>query len=132
MAESRSSCRITTAIATTPATIGTITSTIAIAIGISSALAQPAARVFELAIVKGRLAGEGTLRVKRGEHVELRWSSDRPIVLHLHGYDIERKAAPQAPAVMAFEAKIAGRFPVSEHAHGAGHHRAIAYLEVHP
>jgi hypothetical protein len=32
---------------------------------------------------------------------------------------------------MAFEAKIAGRFPVSEH-RGSGHHRAILYLEVLP
>ena len=78
------------------------------------------------------MTGEETLRVKRGERVELRWKSDRPIALHLHGYDIERSAAPQAPAVMAFEAKIAGRFPVSEHTHGAGHHRAILYLEVLP
>lgn len=70
--------------------------------------------------------------MKRGERVELRWKSDRPIALHLHGYDIERNAAPQAPAVMAFEAKIAGRFPVSEHTHGPGHDRAILYLEVHP
>lgn len=70
--------------------------------------------------------------MKRGERVELRWGSDRPIALHLHGYDLEAKAAPQAPAVMAFEAKIAGRFPVTEHTPGAGHHRAILYLEVHP
>lgn len=88
--------------------------------------------MFEVALVKGRAAEVDTLRVKRGERVELRWSSDRAIVLHLHGYDIERKAAPQAPAVMAFEARLAGRFPVSEHSHGAGRHRAILYLEVHP
>ena len=70
--------------------------------------------------------------MKQGDRVELRWKSDRPIALHLHGYDIERKAAPQAPAVMVFEAKIAGRFPVSEHTHGPGHHRAILHLEVLP
>jgi hypothetical protein len=78
------------------------------------------------------VTGEETLRVKRGERIELRWKSDRPIALHLHGYDVERTAAPNAPAVMVFEAKIAGRFPVSEHTRGAGHHRAIVYLEVHP
>src|SRR5262249_9188594 len=94
---------------------------------------RSAAQVFELAIVNGRVSAPGqTIRVKKGDHVELRWSSDRRIELHLHGYDLEAKAAPQAPATMAFEAKIAGRFPVTEHTHGPGHHRAIVYLEVHP
>ena len=81
----------------------------------------------------GKLAAErSTLRVARGDAVELRWSSDRRIVLHLHGYDLEATVAPDAPARMKFTASIAGRFPVSEHRHGAGHHRAILYLEVHP
>jgi FtsP/CotA-like multicopper oxidase with cupredoxin domain len=115
------------------ATIAMIAIMAATAIATSTAAAQPAAgKVLDILLVKGRAAGEETLRVKRGERVELRFASDRPIMLHLHGYDIERKAAPQMPAVMAFEARIAGRFPVSEHAHGAGHHRAIVYLEVHP
>jgi hypothetical protein len=62
----------------------------------------------------------------------LRWTSDRRIVLHLHGYDLEATVTPAAPASMKFTASIAGRFPVSEHAHGPGHHRAVLYLEVHP
>lgn len=88
--------------------------------------------MFDLALVKGRVSGPDTLRVKKGDRVELRWSSDRTIVLHLHGYDLEREVTPQAPAVMSFAARLAGRFPVSEHRHGAGHHRALVYLEVHP
>jgi hypothetical protein len=101
---------------------------------VSGAAAQQGApRVFELSLVKGRLADAShTIRVRKGDHVELRWSSDRPIILHLHGYNIEKTVSPQAPVVMAFEAKLAGRFPVSEHSHGAGHHPAVLYLEVHP
>jgi len=54
-------------------------------------------------------------------------------VLHLHGYDIEATVTPEAPERMAFTASIAGRFPVTEHAHGKSHHhRAVLYLEVHP
>jgi hypothetical protein len=45
-------------------------------------------RAFDVAIKAEEPAR--TLRVKRGEDVELRWSSDRRIQLHLHGYDIER------------------------------------------
>ena len=47
-------------------------------------------KVFELALSNGRLAGaRDTIRINKGEQIELRWSSDRPIALHLHGYDIE-------------------------------------------
>ena len=95
--------------------------------------AEPASKAFELAIAKGRVNGaRDTVRVKKGDKVELRWTSDRRIALHLHGYDIEATVTPEAPAVMSFRARIAGRFPVSEHAHGARHERPLLYLEVHP
>jgi FtsP/CotA-like multicopper oxidase with cupredoxin domain len=95
--------------------------------------APPAPKLFELALVDGKVAAaQKTLRVAKGDNVVLRWTSDRPIALHLHGYDIEATAAPQGSGAMTFLANIAGRFPVSEHTHGPGHHRAILYVEVHP
>jgi FtsP/CotA-like multicopper oxidase with cupredoxin domain len=95
--------------------------------------AEPASKAFELAIAKGRVdAAQETVRVKKGDKVELRWTSDRRIALHLHGYDIEATVTPEAPAVMSFQARIAGRFPVSEHGHGSRHERALLYLEVLP
>jgi len=33
---------------------------------------------------------------------------------------------------MSFQARIAGRFPVSEHAQGSRHERPLLYLEVLP
>lgn len=95
--------------------------------------AEPASRAFELAIAKGRVdSAQETVRVKKGDKVELRWTSDRRIALHLHGYDIETTVTPEAPAVMSFQARIAGRFPVSEHGQGSRHERPLLYLEVHP
>ena len=95
--------------------------------------AEPASRAFEVAIAKGRVdAAQETVRVKKGDKVELRWTSDRRIALHLHGYDIETTVTPGTPAVMAFQARIAGRFPVSEHGHGSRHERPVLYLEVLP
>jgi FtsP/CotA-like multicopper oxidase with cupredoxin domain len=95
--------------------------------------AEPENKAFELAIARGRVdAAQETVRVKKGDKVELRWTSDRRIGLHLHGYDIETTVTPEAPAVMAFQARIAGRFPVSEHGHGSRHERPLLYLEVHP
>jgi FtsP/CotA-like multicopper oxidase with cupredoxin domain len=95
--------------------------------------AEPAGKAFELAIAKGRVdAAQQTVRVKKGDKVELRWTSDRRIALHLHGYDIEVTVTPEAPAVMSFQARIAGRYPVSEHGHGSRHERPLLYLEVLP
>lgn len=90
-------------------------------------------RVLTLSIVNGAVAGAGdTVKVQQGNDLELRWSSDRPVELHLHGYDIEVKVSPQAPAVMSFKANIPGRFPVELHGQGPGHHRPVLYLEVYP
>lgn len=100
-----------------------------------AALAErPGEKAFNLSLRNGRLESKNnTLLVRRGERVELRFSTDRPIQLHLHGYDIEAGASPESPATISFTADIPGRFPVSEHAHGkAHHHRAVLYLEVHP
>ena len=92
-----------------------------------------AQQVFELELADGKLAKPGmTIRVARGDEVVLRWTSDRPIALHLHGYDIEASVPAGGTATMRFAASVAGRFPVSEHRHGGGRERAVLYLEVRP
>jgi hypothetical protein len=87
---------------------------------------------FSVELVGGRIKGDDTLKVKQGDQVQVSVVSDQPLVLHLHGYDIETKVAPPAPALMAFKADLAGRFPVHEHRSGAGNHRAVMFIEVHP
>ncbi len=78
--------------------------------------AEGAELTFELAIRNGRLPPDMQLiRVTQGDTVRLRWTTDRPIVLHLHGYDIEKKVEPGAVAEMVFAARATGRFPVEEH-----------------
>ena len=77
------------------------------------------------------------IRVKQGDVVKLRWTSDRPITLHLHGYDIERKIVPGTVSEMAFTANATGRFPVEEHkpdAHGGHPHgeAPLVRIEVYP
>jgi hypothetical protein len=90
-------------------------------------------QVIDLEVRDGKVAiAQSTLAVKQHSELELRWTSDRPIELHLHGYGIAARATPQAPATMRFKARLAGRFPVSEHRSDGQHHRAVVYLEVHP
>ena len=52
-------------------------------------------KVIALSLVKGavRDVPNDTVRVKEGDDVELRWTSDRPVTLHLHGYEIDAKVA---------------------------------------
>ena len=97
-------------------------------------------RVIELALRKRRIEGGArVVRVTQGDEVELRWSADEPVSLHLHGYDLHASPAPDAPAKMAFNARATGRFPITAHsfagerAHAGGHReQTLIYLEVHP
>jgi len=86
---------------------------------------------FELYIHEGKvILDDQTIRVTQGDHIELNWSSDKSIELHLHGYDIHAYAAPNSPAIMHFKAHATGRFPVE--IHGKSEHSALIYIEVHP
>ena len=90
-------------------------------------------KVLSFSVVNGAVTGPSdTVKVQQGDKLELKWSSDKPMELHLHGYDIEVKVSPQAPAVMSFIANIPGRFPIEQHGQAPGHHRPVLYLEVHP
>jgi hypothetical protein len=98
------------------------------------ALAQAPARTFELHIALRQVpAAQRVLRAAQGERLELRWSSDEPLTLHLHGYNIEARVEPGKPAVMAFTARSTGRFPVEIHGEGPKRqHHALVYLEIYP
>src|SRR4051812_34849426 len=71
---------------------------------------------FDIRIERGRV-GEAMqrIRVTQGDIVRLRWTTDRPLVLHLHGYDIEKRLAAGVVGELTFTAAIAGRFPIHFH-----------------
>lgn len=106
-----------------------------------TSLTAPAAKAeelaFDLKITQGRVqATMRVIRVKQGDEVTLRWSSDRLVALHLHGYDIERTVQPGGTAEMKFSARATGRFSITRGAPtatgGHTHEAAIVTLEVHP
>jgi hypothetical protein len=103
-----------------------------------AAVGQAADLTFDLKIQGGRVPQNMRLvRVKQGDAVKLRWTSDRSIVLHLHGYDIEKKVEPGMVSEMAFVARATGRFSVEEHKPDAkgGHSHgeaALVRIEVLP
>jgi hypothetical protein len=59
------------------------------------------------------------------------------VVLHLHGYDIERKVAPGGMAEIVFKAHATGRFPIEVHGESGvhvsqHHHGPLVIVEVYP
>lgn len=97
-------------------------------------------RIVELSVDEETVTGHGllrrgtvapTLRLLQGETVVLRWASNRPVVLHVHGYRLAAEARPGQEGEMAFAAKAAGRFAVETH-RSDGRHAALLYLEVMP
>ena len=109
-----------------------------VAVGFIPAQAQAQeVRRFDLVLKSGELLpkDQRTIKVRQGEAVELRWSSDQPVRLHLHGYDMEIAVKPGEPTVTALKARIAGRFSVERLQDKPGGHQhggKVLYLEVHP
>ena len=92
-----------------------------------------------LASSVGVQAAELTLiRVKERDVVKLRWGTDQPLTLHLHGYDIEQKVEAGAITEMKFTARATGRFAIHLHdarerAGSPSHHEPpLVLIEVYP
>ena len=87
-------------------------------------------QTINLEIRNGKVtAAKKTIRVTEGEEVQIKWTTDKSMELHLHGYDIHALAVPDRSVSMTFQAHTAGRFPIS--GHGLDHGTMI-YLEVYP
>lgn len=72
------------------------------------------------------------LSVLQNDRVVLRLTSDKPVQVHLHGYDIESDVAPGRATSLRFTASATGRFPIEIHSHDPHRQRPLAYLEVRP
>ena len=94
--------------------------------------------VLDVTIAERKIVGGvETLRVAEGANVELRWSADEAVELHLHGYEIAIQVPAGGTASMVFAAVATGRFPISHHGFGdtmgqEHSHGPILYLEVYP
>jgi hypothetical protein len=68
------------------------------------------------------------ISVNEDDSVMLRVSSDRPMELHLHGYDVEQEVGPGQKASLRFRADLTGRFEIEDH----GSERELGVLQVRP
>jgi hypothetical protein len=102
------------------------------------AIAAAAEVTYALRIENGHVPENMRLiRVKRNDVVKLEWTSDRPMTIHLHGYDIEKPVAPGTVTDMVFAARATGRFTVEPHlsrdaSGGHAHGDALVTIEVYP
>jgi hypothetical protein len=111
---------------------------VALLIAVSGvAIALAAELTYDLKIEHGRVADNMRLiRIQQGDLVRLRCTTDRPLTLHLHGYDVEKRVMPGAATELTFTANATGRFPVHIHGQGssgqAHEEAALVDVEVYP
>lgn len=101
-------------------------------------VATAAELTFELRIANGHVPQDMRLiRVKRNDVVKLAWSTDKPMSVHLHGYDIEKEVKPGTVTEMTFTARATGRFTIEPHvgkaaSGGHAHGDVLVTIEVLP
>ena len=70
---------------------------------------------FAMNIEGGQLTGESLVAVNQDDTVTLDWTSDLPVLVHLHGYDIELALQPGVSQPMTLIADATGRFNITVH-----------------
>ena len=96
--------------------------------------APPEPPVTRISVKGGVIAGDvKSIEVAKGDTVRIVVSSDVEDEIHLHGYDIEKEAAPGKPARFKFKADVEGAFELESHAaEDAGKEPLVARLLVGP
>lgn len=102
------------------------------------AAATAAEVTYALTVANGRVPDNMRLiRVKQNDVVKLEWSTDKPMTVHLHGYDLEQELKPGTVTEMTFTARASGRFTVESHigktpSGGHAHGDVLVTIEVYP
>ena len=104
----------------------------------STSTTKAAEVAFMLHVDKGRVPERMRLiRIKQNDVVKLQWTTDTPLTIHLHGYDIEKDLKPGEVTEMTFTARATGRFTVEPHVGatpggGHAHGEVLVTIEVYP
>jgi hypothetical protein len=93
---------------------------IALGLAFPARAEEPVQRNFELAIEHGLVPiGARAMRVRKGNRVRLRITSDQPGEVHMPGYALETKLEPGKAANLTFTANATGAYPLYWQAEGA-------------
>lgn len=100
-------------------------------IACSSKADEPKDVRLELAIQDGKVnVDEGVIRVKQGDNVTFRITSDQAGGFHLHGYNFVMDVGPDEIKEMKFEADATGRFIIKLHPFGIEHSEPKISMKV--
>jgi hypothetical protein len=69
---------------------------------------------FDLAVREGAMTPD-EVEVEEGDHLTLRLTSEEPLQVHIHGYDLQREVAPGKPVTLLFEGDLTWRFEIEDH-----------------
>ena len=83
-----------------------------------------------ISIKNGNVEGDKIVKVKKGEQVKLKFTSDQEMSIHLHGYDIEAEIPMDGSETIEFEAHATGAFPVTAHISEENHSSHTSH-EIH-
>lgn len=64
--------------------------------------------------VQGDAMSPTEITVGHGDEVTLKITAERPVELHLHGYDLEKEVEPEETPELSFEADLTGRFEIED------------------
>lgn len=87
----------------------------------------PRDRTFDVSIEGGEMS-PNEVSVNEDDNVTLRISSDKPMELHIHGYDVEQEVEPDKASELRFEADLTGRFEIEDH----DSEKELGALQVRP
>jgi hypothetical protein len=76
--------------------------------------ATPAERFFDLEI-RGDTMSPEEVSVREGDRVNMSFTADNPVEIHVRGYDLEREVKPGEATELSFEADLTDRFPMENH-----------------
>ena len=89
--------------------------------------AGPRERTFDVSIEGGEMS-PNEISVNESDRVTLHISSDEPMEVHVHGYDMEHEVGPGQKAELHFKADLTGRFEIEDHES----ERELGVLQVRP
>lgn len=75
---------------------------------------EPQERVYDVAIEGGAM-NPAEISAEEGNFVTLRLTSESPVEVHMHGYDLEGDVLPGEETELSFEADASGRFDIEDH-----------------
>ena len=75
---------------------------------------EPQEQIYDVAIEGGAMS-PNEIGVEEGDLVTLRLTSESPVEVHVHGYDLEGEVLPGEETDLSFEADATGRFEIEDH-----------------